>query len=114
MRIAGCVGMKTTLLTLAVALGLGALAGCDRAPEERSTSATSSSGVTSAPATPKADTPTTPANVGQPQSQAEKREGANPVQQQVDPKQAEQHRDFKMQGDAAGPKSRDTQPKGGG
>ena len=45
---------------------------------------------------------------------AEKREGTNPVQQQVDPKQAEQHRDFKMQGDAAGPKSRDTQPKSGG
>lgn len=106
--------MKMTLLTLAVALALGALAGCDRRPEERSTSATSSSGATSAPATPKADTPTTPANIGQPQSEAEKREGANPVQQQVDPKQPEQHRDFKMQGDAAGPKSRDTQPKGGG
>ena len=102
--------MKTTLLSLATALALGALAGCDRTPEERSTSATSSSGASAPPA----NTPSTPANVGQPQSQGEKREGANPVQQQVDPKEAVQHRDFKMQGDAAGPKSRDTQPKSGG
>lgn len=106
--------MKTTLLSLATALALGALAGCDRTPEERSTSTTSSSGASAPPATPQANTPSTPANVGQPQSQGEKREGANPVQQQVDPKEAEQQRDFKMQGDSAGPKSRDTQPKSGG
>jgi len=111
--------MKTTILSLATALALGALAGCDRTPEQRanptppSTSA-ASSGSTAAPSTPQANTPTTPANIGQAQSQGEKKEGANPVQQQVDPKQPEQHRDFKMQGDAAGPKSRDTQPKSGG
>jgi hypothetical protein len=103
--------MKTTLISLATALALGALVGCDRTGDER---ANSSSGATAAPATPQARTPSTPANAGQPPSQAEKREGANPVQQQVDPKQPEQQRDFKMQGDAAGPKSRDTQPKSGG
>ena len=92
--------MKTNLLLLATALALGALAGCDRAPEQRSgqtppTASSSSSGATSAPATPQANTPTTPANVGQPQTQAEKRESSSPVQQQVDPKQPEQQRDFK-------------------
>ncbi len=92
--------MKNTLLSLAVALALGALAGCDRNPDQRagqtpSTASSSSGGATSAPATPQANTPSTPANIGQPQSQAEKRDGANPVQQQVDPKQPEQHRDFK-------------------
>ena len=93
--------MKTTLLFLATALALGALAGCDRTDDRASrapsTASPSSTGATSAPATPKADTPTTPANAGQPQSEAEKREGANPVQQQVDPKQPEQRRDFKTQ-----------------
>jgi hypothetical protein len=93
--------MKTTLLSLATALALGALAGCDRNPDQRAgqnppPASSSSSGATSAPATPQSNTPTTPANIGgQPQSQAEKREGANPVQQQVDPKQPEQQRDFK-------------------
>ena len=95
--------MKTTLISLATALALGALAGCDRNPDQRagqtpSTASSSSSGATSAPATPQANTPTTPANVGQPQSQAEKREGANPVQQQVDPKEPAQRRDFKSGG----------------
>ena len=95
--------MKTTLLTVAVALALGAVAACDRKPEQRPASS-AASGSTSAPATPQSNTPSTPANVGQPQSQAEKRDGSNPVQQQVDPKQGEQHRDFKQGGDGAGPK----------
>jgi hypothetical protein len=98
--------MKTTLLALATALALGALAGCDRTPDERAkvtppTSAPAGAGGT---ATRQSDTPTTPANVGQPQSQAEKKDGANPVQQQVDPKEAEQQRDFRTKGDGAGPK----------
>ncbi|HEX5612162.1 MAG TPA: hypothetical protein VFX67_05885 [Burkholderiales bacterium] len=38
-------------------------------------------------------TPTTPANAGTPSS-AEKKEGSNPVQGQVDPKEKEQQRDF--------------------
>lgn len=33
---------------------------------------------------------------------------------QVDPKQAEQHRDFQQQGDEKGPTGPDTQPKTGG
>jgi hypothetical protein len=54
---------------------------------------------------PQSSTPSTPANIGQPANQQEKKEGANPVQGQVDPKQAEQHRDFQQRGDAAGPKN---------
>lgn len=111
--------MKTTLLSLATALALGALAGCDRNPEPRagqaspassapSSTSSASSGSTSAPATPQSNTPTTPANV-----QGGKEASSNPVQQQVDPKQPEQQRDFKMQGDAAGPKNPDG-PKPGG
>lgn len=43
----------------------------------------------------------------------ERREGANPTQQQVDPKQREQHRDFqqKEKGDPAGPRSAETTPR---
>lgn len=99
--------MKTTLLTLAVAAALVAVAGCDRAPEQRAnqTPPTSSAagGATSAPATPQANTPSTPANAGAP-SAAEKRDGSNPTQGQVDPKQKPQQKDFQHQGDGAGPK----------
>ena len=52
---------------------------------------------------------TTPANAGNPTS-AEKKDGANPVQGQVDPKAGAQHRDFQQGGDGAGPRSSDTQP----
>jgi hypothetical protein len=54
--------------------------------------------------------PTTPANLGQP-SIGEKKDGANPQQGQVDPKESNQHRDFQQRGDAAGPTSEDTQPR---
>ena len=109
-------GMKTTLLTFAIGLALATLAGCDRNPDQRANQSTSTPPASSAATggTATATTPSTPANVGQPQSQGEKREGANPVQQQVDPKQPEQHRDFRTQGDGAGPRSPDTQPKPGG
>lgn len=103
-------GMKTTTLFIAIAFALGALAGCDRkAPEQRTPAAPPSSQA----GTGATSTPTTPANAGAP-SQAEKKDGANPVQGQVDPKQGAQHRDFRQQGDGAGPKSPDTQPKTGG
>lgn len=100
--------MKTTLLSLATALALGALAGCDRNPEPRAsqtppTTSSASSGSTAAPSTPQSNTPSTPANMGQ-ASGAEKKDGTNPVQQQVDPKAPEQRRDFQMKGDSAGPK----------
>jgi len=48
---------------------------------------------TNAPASASSSTPTTPANPGTP-SAAEKHEGSNPQQGQVDPKQPEQRRDF--------------------
>ena len=92
--------MKTTLLAIATAAALG-LAACDRAPESNPSAASGAS--STAPSTPQSNTPSTPANLGQP-SEAEKREGANPTQQQVDPKQPEQRRDFQMKGDGAGPK----------
>lgn len=95
--------MKTTLITLSTALALG-LAGCDRnpdpnAPQQRPAGA----GTSSAPSTPQATTPSTPANAGTP-SAAEKQEGRNPVQGQVDPKQSAQQKDFQQKGDGAGPK----------
>lgn len=93
-------------LTLIAAAALALAAGCDRnasTPPSPKTD-TSSSAPQSA-----AGGSTTPANPGTP-TKAEKREGSNPVQGQVDPKHAEQHRDFKQEGDQAGPKSPDTAP----
>jgi len=75
---------------MAVAVSLALVAGCDRRP--------------TTPPSPKTDissaTPTT----------AEKREGSNPVQGQVDPKSGAQHRDFQQRGEGAGPSSSDTKP----
>ena len=96
--------MRLQISVLVVALALAA--GCNKGPDE----AKPSSGASAPPA--QANTPTTPANAGQPSAQ-EKRDGANPVQGQVDPKQSEQHRDFQQRGDAAGPKGPDTTPKPG-
>lgn len=101
--------MKTTLVSIAVALALGALAGCDRNPNPSQSKATPPA--TTAPATTppagtgssSSNTPTTPANVGTP-STAEKKAGSNPVQGQVDPKQGEQTKDFEQKGAGAGPK----------
>jgi hypothetical protein len=81
--------MKTTILTLATALALGAAAGCDRNTEPAGAGG-------SAPQTQQqSNTPSTPANLGPPNA-AEKKEGSNPVQQQVDPKEPEQRRDFEQ------------------
>ena len=99
--------MKPKLLIIATALALGMLAGCDRKPEERTTAAPASTQTYNAGAAgstaPQSNTPSTPANVGAP-SADEKAHGSNPTQQQVDPKQPEQHRDFQQRGDGAGPK----------
>lgn len=97
MQFAERVGMKPIPIIVATALALGTLAGCDRKPEQRPASA----GSTSTPQS--ANTPGTPANAGTPSS-AEKKEGSNPVQGQVDPKQPAQHKDFQQKGDGAGPK----------
>jgi hypothetical protein len=96
--------MKTPILTLAIALALGTLAACDRNsnPTPRATSATPSP---SAPAgTGSSATPSTPANTGTPSS-ADKAQGSNPTQGQVDPKEPAQHKDFEQKGDGAGPKN---------
>jgi hypothetical protein len=112
--------MRLTILIAAAAMALGA--GCDR--DEPARSSPSGSAPTTAPSSPStsapssapsasggATTPTTPAPTGAPASQAERKDGANPVQGQVDPKQSEQHKDFQQKGDSAGPTSPDTKPK---
>ena len=99
--------MRLPILMLAA---LALVAGCSKGPATDNARARTES----PPAQAQATTPTTPANVGQPGSHEEKKEGANPQQGQVDPKAPEQHRDFQMQGDQKGPTGPDTQPKRGG
>jgi hypothetical protein len=89
---------------------LALVAGCNKGPDAKNPPARADAPSSQA----QANTPTTPANVGQPGSQEEKKEGANPQQGQVDPKSGPQRRDFQQQGDQAGPKSADTTPKSGG
>jgi len=115
-------------LTLALAISLAFAAGCSRrettppSPKTDTSSATpaattassstSGSPSTGAPISASGATTsagTTSSAVGTP-DQAEKREGTNPTQGQVDPKHADQHRDFQQKGDSAGPTSSDTQP----
>jgi hypothetical protein len=103
--------MRLQILVLAAALAL--VAGCNKSPDPGKPAASTDK----APASQsQVNTPSTPApgaSTGQTASQAEKKEGANPVQGQVDPKTGEQHRDFQQRGDAAGPKGPDTEPKQG-
>lgn len=99
--------MKTTTLFITTAFALGALAGCDRTADRRAnqTPPSSSSAGTGSSAAPQSSTPSTPANIGQPQSQAEKKDGAQPpVQGREDVRQPEQQKDFQHKGDGAGPK----------
>ena len=99
--------MKPTILAVAAALALGTLAACDRSPNPEQRPATTPPASTAPAAgtagTGSSTTPGTPANMGTPSS-AEKQEGRNPVQGQVDPKQPEQQKDFQQKGDSAGPK----------
>ena len=102
--------MRCALILAALALA----AGCDKpAQNNPSKTGTSAPPQSSAPATPQASTPTTPANIGAPRTPDEKKEGANPVQGQIDPKQAEQRRDFQQPGDGKGPTSPETAPRKG-
>ncbi len=102
-------------LPILVFAALALIAGCDKGPDTKgANSSNASAGANTPPQQPQASTPSTPANIGQPASQGEKKEGANPVQGQVDPKQAEQHRDFQQRGDGKGPSGPDTMPKRGG
>jgi len=84
--------MKSFLPVLAATLFLAAA--CDRPTQPRIDPAAGAG--PSAPVQPMPQT-------GAP-SAAEKREGSNPVQGQVDPKQSAQQKDFKQPGDGAGPK----------
>ena len=93
--------------TLVAAAVLALLAGCNKPAEPRTEPAPASPSTGASQAQP--NITTTPANTPAP-SQAEKKEGANPQQGQVDPKENAQRKDFKHSGDGAGPKSADTQP----
>jgi hypothetical protein len=100
--------MKKPIFVVAIALALGMLAGCDRgdnpqysgASPSPAASGSASTGSSAAPSS----TPNTPANTGTP-SKADKAEGSNPTQGQVDPKDPAQHKDFEHKGDSAGPKN---------
>lgn len=107
---------KRMRLGILVFAALALAAGCDKGPDNNKAANSGAAAGANAPQPPQAtvNTPSTPANIGQPSSQAEKKEGANPVQGQVDPKQPAQQRDFQQKGDAAGPTGPDTAPKRGG
>ena len=96
------------LKNLAAALAAGALAACgDTPPQPRV--------APHPPASQPAGTgATSSSSSATPASAEERKEGANPVQQQVDPKQPEQRRDFQHPNEKAGPTSPETQPKTGG
>src|SRR5204862_2807580 len=100
------------ILMLAAAVSLAFAAGCDRnttKPPSPKTELSPKADSTSSLPSAAAGSSTTPANAGTPTT-SEKRDGANPTQGQVDPKHADQQRDFQRNGDQAGPKSSDTAP----
>jgi hypothetical protein len=104
------------LLTLAAAISLAAaLAACDRnapnpTPAPKTSAAPSGTNGAGGSSSAGASAPVrSSVNNGSGNSE-DNRNGSNPVQGQVDPNQAEQHRDFQQRGDAAGPKSPDTAP----
>ncbi len=96
--------------TIIVAAALAALAACDR-PADKAASRDTRDTQTTAPNSSAGGSQTTPANLPKPATQDEKREGANPTQGQVDPKESKQHRDFEQKGDSAGPTGPDTTPR---
>jgi hypothetical protein len=98
---------KVLSRTLIVAAALAALAACDKPADNRAAGTSKAPDATSSAGASQ----TTPANLPQPATQDEKREGANPTQGQVDPKEGEQHRDFQQKGDSAGPTGPDTTPR---
>jgi ABC-type glycerol-3-phosphate transport system substrate-binding protein len=99
--------MKMT--SLAALLAAAALAACgEQTPTPRVAPEPAASQPAAGGATTSSSTSTKPATI------EERKEGANPVQQQVDPKQAEQRRDFQHPNEKAGPTSPETQPKSGG
>jgi hypothetical protein len=101
--------MRSQILILAAAFALAA--GCNKGPDQGKPAG----GADKAPPQSQVNTPSTPgtASGGASASQQERKEGANPVQGQVDPKDSEQRRDFQQRGDGAGPKSPESAPKSG-
>lgn len=79
--------MKPTSLTLAIALALGALSGCDSKPEP-----------TAAPTAPAGSGATTPTAPNTPVPGEKGRSETPPVQGQVDTRESEQQTDFKRRG----------------
>jgi hypothetical protein len=99
--------MKLTIL--AAALAAVALAACgDQPPQPRVAPQPTASQPAAGGATTSSSTSSSPATT------EERKDGANPVQQQVDPKEAEQRRGFQHPNDKNGPTSPETQPKSGG
>lgn len=116
--------MRILPLSLTLAATLGLAAGCGDEPQSKAPSnapaSTAPSSTSSAPASPPGTAQSSSSGTGVMSSatpgsptQDEKKEGTNPVQQQIDPKDRDQHRDFQQSGDAKGPTSQDTQPKPG-
>ncbi|MGE5638966.1 MAG: hypothetical protein ACM30H_02650 [Clostridia bacterium] len=106
--------MQTKIL-LAIAVAAALVAACDRnAPKAGSAAQPSpnagTSQISGAPTNSGVQSSVTPSTSSQP-SLDQKREGANPQQGQVDPKDRDQHRDFQQSGDAKGPRSADTTPR---
>ena len=95
--------MRANAFTCAIALAICAgLASCGRDADRDMAKDLSRASPPPQPTTSAPAIPTTPANAGTP-TEAEKREGRNPQQGQVDPKQPEQRRDFQQKGDAGAP-----------
>jgi hypothetical protein len=91
--------MRWAVVTLAA---LALVAGCNKSPEGSKAAPRTDASPVSSPST--ASTPTPAASTGATASATEKKDGANPQQGQVDPKSPAQQRDFKQDGDGAGPK----------
>jgi len=97
------------LKMLAAALAAGALAACgEQTPRPKVAPQPAASQPAAGGATTSSSTSSKPATT------EERKDGANPVQQQVDPKEAEQRRGFQHPNDKNGPTSPETQPKSGG
>jgi hypothetical protein len=102
--------MRPPLFTAALAALLIAACGKET-PRPRVSPEPATSGATTAPAPSTPPVTSSAPAAGGATSIEERREGANPTQQQVDPKESEQRRDFQMRGDERGPTSPETQPK---
>ncbi len=103
-----------TLRPIVICAALALLAACDRGPEAPKSGAASPAGSPAqagGASSGGSTTPTTPANISPPASQEDKREGRNPQQGQVDPKQSEQQKDFQQRGDEKGPSNPSAQPR---